>query len=156
MTRRPPREEPDPVDSHVGKRLRARRVGMRISQSNVGKKLGVTFQQIQKYENGTNRIGASNLFRLSDALNVPVAYFFEDIPKDGKGGLSEASQDGFKHGKAGSKADTKVHDPMSEPESIKLVHNYFRIDSPAVRQQVFQLVKSIADDEATKGSKSKK
>ena len=153
MSRRPTREEPDPVDSHVGKRLRTRRVGMRISQSDIGKKLGVTFQQIQKYENGTNRVGASNLFRLAGALDVPVAYFFEDLPKSDKSGLSETGQDTFKHDKADSKTNAKVHDPMSEPESIKLVHNYFRIDSPAVRQQVFQLVKSIADDEAIKSKK---
>ena len=157
MSRRPPREEPDPVDSHVGKRLRTRRVGMRISQSDVGKKLGVTFQQIQKYENGTNRIGASNLFRLADALDVPVAYFFEALPKGVSAGLSEDAQDGFSHGKSAGKSEgkkaEKTHDPMSEPESIKLVHNYFRIDSPAVRQQVFQLVKSIADDEIAKNKK---
>ena len=153
MSRRPPREEPDPVDSHVGKRLRARRVGMRVSQSDIGKKLSVTFQQIQKYENGTNRIGASNLFRLADALGVPVAYFFESLPKSTKDGFSEAGQDGFVYDKAGGDGAGNTHDPMSEPESIKLVHNYFRIDSPAVRQQVFQLVKSIADDEATKNKK---
>lgn len=146
MGRRPPREEPDPVDTHVGKRLRARRVGMRISQSDIGKKLGVTFQQIQKYENGSNRVGASNLFKLAGALDVPVAYFFEELPKGMAGGFAEGNQDGFDHGKGKG----KTHDPMSEPESIKLVHNYFRIDSPAVRQQVFQLVKSIADDEAGK------
>ena len=142
MARKQAREEPDPVDMHVGKRLKARRVGLRISQSDIGKKLGVTFQQIQKYENGTNRVGASNLFRLADALEVPVAYFFEDLPKGRAVGFSEDKQEKFE--------GDGVFDPMGEPESIKLVHNYFRIDSPEIRQQVFRLVKSIADDEEKK------
>ncbi|MDH3335661.1 MAG: helix-turn-helix domain-containing protein [Rhodospirillaceae bacterium] len=144
MTKRQLREEPDPVDQHVGKRLKTRRVGLRISQSDIGKKLGVTFQQIQKYENGSNRVGASNLFRLADALEVPVSYFFEDLPKGQAAGFAEDRQDKF------SNKDKDVFDPMNEPESIKLVHNYFRIDSPEVRQQVFRLVKSIADDEEKK------
>lgn len=142
MSRKQPREEPDPVDLHVGKRLKARRVGMRISQSDIGKKLNVTFQQIQKYENGTNRVGASNLFRLADALEVPVSYFFEDLPKGMAAGFAEDKQEKFN--------GDDVFDPMGEPESIKLVHNYFRIESPEVRQQVFRLVKSIADDEEKK------
>lgn len=142
MSRKQPREEPDPVDLHVGKRLKARRVGMRISQSDIGKKLNVTFQQIQKYENGTNRVGASNLFRLADALEVPVSYFFEDLPKGMAAGFAEDKQEKFN--------GDDVFDPMGEPESIKLVHNYFRIESPEVRQQVFRLVKSIGDDEEKK------
>ena len=142
MSNKHPREEPDPVDLHVGKRLKARRVGMRISQSDIGKKLNVTFQQIQKYENGTNRVGASNLFRLADALEVPVSYFFEDLPKGMAAGFAEDKQEKFN--------GDDVFDPMGEPESIKLVHNYFRIESPEVRQQVFRLVKSIADDEEKK------
>ena len=136
MSRRPPKEVPDPIDVHVGKRLKARRVGLRISQSDIGKTLGVTFQQIQKYENGANRIGASNLYKLAQALNVDVGYFFEEMPLDHKPtGLSDQPAASFEH------------DPMAQPESIKLVHNYFRIASPAVRARVFQLVKSIADAE---------
>jgi len=137
MSRRPPKEVPDPIDTHVGQRLKARRVGLRISQSEIGKALEVTFQQIQKYENGANRIGASNLYRLAQALNVDVSYFFEDVPSASKAkSLSDQPASGFEH------------DPMTQPESIKLVHNYFRIASPGVRGRVFQLVKSIADAEA--------
>lgn len=136
MSRRPPKEMPDPIDIHVGQRLKARRVGLRISQSEIGKALDVTFQQIQKYENGANRIGASNLYRLAQALNVDVSYFFEDMPSSTKTrSLSDQPAAGFEH------------DPMTQPESIKLVHNYFRILSPSVRARVFQLVKSIADTE---------
>jgi len=134
MSRRPPKEAPDPIDIHVGQRLKARRVGLRISQSEIGKTLDVTFQQIQKYENGANRIGASNLYRLAKALNVDVSYFFEDMAR---GAQLKALSD--------QPASRFEHDPMTQPESIKLVHNYFRIASPAVRARVFQLVKSIAD-----------
>ncbi len=134
MSRRPPKEAPDPIDIYVGQRLKARRVGLRISQSEIGKALDVTFQQIQKYENGANRIGASNLFRLAQALNVDVSYFFEDI---GSGSKLKALSD--------QPAARFEHDPMTQPESIKLVHNYFRITSTAVRARVFQLIKSIAD-----------
>lgn len=134
MSRRPPKEAPDPIDIHVGQRLKARRVGLRISQSDIGKTLDVTFQQIQKYENGANRIGASNLYRLAKALNVDVSYFFEDMASASKlRALSDQPAESFEH------------DPMTQSESIKLVHNYFRIANPAVRARVFQLVKSISD-----------
>ncbi|HEY9163836.1 MAG TPA: helix-turn-helix transcriptional regulator [Magnetovibrio sp.] len=134
MSRRPPKEAPDPIDIHVGQRLKARRVGLRVSQSDIGKALDVTFQQIQKYENGANRIGASNLYRLAKALNVDVSYFFEDLTSTTKiRALSDQPAEGFEH------------DPMTQSESIKLVHNYFRIASPSVRARVFQLVKSISD-----------
>lgn len=137
MSRRPPKETPDPIDTHVGQRLKARRVGLRISQSDIGKALDVTFQQVQKYENGANRIGASNLYKLAQALNVDVSYFFEEMPSAQKmRSLSDQPAAAFEH------------DPMSQPESIKLVHNYFRITNPGVRARMFQLVKSIADAEA--------
>ena len=134
MSRRPPKEAPDPIDIHVGQRLKARRVGLRISQSEIGAALDVTFQQVQKYENGTNRIGASNLYRLAKALNVDVSYFYEDMASAAKlKALSDQPAVGFEH------------DPMTQPESIKLVHNYFHIPSPAIRARVFQLVKTVAD-----------
>lgn len=137
MSRRPPKEAPDPIDIHVGQRLKARRVGLRVSQSDIGKALDVTFQQIQKYENGANRIGASNLYRLAKALNVDVSYFFEDLASPTKlRALSDQPAEGFEH------------DPMTQSESIKLVHNYFRIASPSVRARVFQLVKSISDQQS--------
>jgi len=134
MSRRPPKEAPDPIDIHVGQRIKARRVGLRISQTEIGNALDVTFQQIQKYENGANRVGASNLYKMAQALDVGVSYFYEDMPSSAQ--LKSLSD---------TPAATFEHDPMSQPESIKLVHNYFRIISPAVRNRVFQLVKSISD-----------
>jgi len=82
MSRRPPRNTPDPIDKHVGARVRARRAGMRISQSKLGDAIGVTFQQVQKYENGANRIGASNLYKIARELSVDVGYFFDGISED--------------------------------------------------------------------------
>lgn len=139
MKRRAPREHPDPIDVHVGARIKARRTGLRISQSEIGKKLDVTFQQIQKYENGTNRVGASNLYRLSQALDVDVAYFFREMPKS-------IIQDGYAgEGLSDSATPEFDNDPMSSSEAIKLVHNYFRIANTKVRQRIFQLVKTIAE-----------
>jgi len=134
MSRRPPKEAPDPIDIHVGQRIKARRVGLRISQTEIGNALDVTFQQIQKYENGANRVGASNLYKMAQALDVGVSYFYEEMPSSSK--LKSLSD---------NPAASFEHDPMAQPESIKLVHNYFRIISPAVRNRVFQLVKSISD-----------
>ena len=112
-------------------------MGLRISQAEIGKVLGVTFQQIQKYENGANRIGSSNLYKLSQALEVDVSFFFDGLstakPSKTGPGLSE-------------QAASFEHDPMLAPESIKLVHNYFRITNPKIRQRMFQLVKTIADN----------
>ena len=70
---------PDPIDKYVGSRVRARRVGLRISQTKLGDAIGVTFQQVQKYENGTNKIGASNLYKMSKSLGVEVAYFYDGV-----------------------------------------------------------------------------
>ena len=82
MTRRTVKDfGPDPIDQYVGSRVRARRVGLRMSQTNLGQTIDVTFQQVQKYENGTNRISASNLYKIAKALAVDVSYFFDGIPE---------------------------------------------------------------------------
>ena len=128
---------PDPIDKFVGSRVRARRVGLRISQTKLGDAIGVTFQQVQKYENGTNRIGASNLFKISKTLSVEVAFFFEGLDADEEAakelaGLSEGSQ---------TKFDV---DPMSSREAIELMHNYFRVKDENIRNKLSQLVKTMA------------
>ncbi|MFP6733508.1 MAG: helix-turn-helix domain-containing protein [Rhodospirillales bacterium] len=128
---------PDPIDKFVGSRVRARRVGLRISQTKLGDAIGVTFQQVQKYENGTNRIGASNLFKISKTLSVEVAFFFEGLDADEEAakelaGLSEGSQ---------TKFDV---DPMSSREAIELMHNYFRVKDENIRKKLSQLVKTMA------------
>jgi transcriptional regulator with XRE-family HTH domain len=126
---------PDPIDRYVGARVRARRVGVRLSQTKLGEAIGVTFQQVQKYENGTNRIGASNLFKIAKTLGVDVAYFFEgvqELPESDMPGLPDVPQTSFKE------------DPMTSREAIELMHNYFRVKDPNVRRRLSQFVKTLA------------
>lgn len=140
MAKRIRKDGPDPIDLYVGSRVRARRTGLGISQTKLGDVLGVTFQQIQKYENGGNRIGASNLFKIARALGVDVGFFYEGMPEEvfakssSNRGLSEP-------------VETFDHDPLSSKESIELVHNYFRITDDEVRGRLFKFVKSLAKSE---------
>lgn len=140
MKQRIPKGTPNAIDRFVGSRVRGRRVGLRLSQTNLGQAIGVTFQQIQKYENGSNRIGSSNLFKISKTLGVDVGFFFEGMPEDieragmtARGGLAEPPPVEFDH------------DPLNSRESIELMHNYFRINDPHVRRKLFQFVRSLAN-----------
>lgn len=145
MPKRKRKEAPDPIDRFVGNRIRERRVGLRISQTKLGESIGVTFQQIQKYENGANRIGASNLFKIAKGLGVEVGFFFEGIdealkdtppPQPGLGDVDQVPLDG---------------DPMASSEGIQLVYNYFRIDNPDVQKRLFDLIRTLNGPDATKG-----
>src|ERR1051325_9669588 len=91
------KKKPNPIDIHVGSRIRLRRTMLGMSQEKLGESLGITFQQIQKYEKGTNRVGASRLQNISSILNVPVSFFFEDAPGDqsGQSGMAEASSSNY-------------------------------------------------------------
>lgn len=140
MARHANKEGPDPIDVYVGSRVRARRTGLRITQTKLGESLGVTFQQVQKYENGTNRIGASNLFRLAKALNVDVGFFFDGMPEEYE------TPSTFGPGMSESVAAFE-HDPLSSKESIELAHNYFRIRDPEVRARLSSFVRTLADSD---------
>lgn len=129
---------PDPIDKYVGSRVRGRRVGLRLSQTKLGNAIGVTFQQIQKYENGTNRVGASNLFKIATTLSVEVGYFYDQIPASVVKGRVKRVK-----GLAEEAAKFEV-DPLSSREAIELMHNYFRIPDEQVRQRLFKFVKSLA------------
>ncbi len=126
---------PNPVDVHVGKRLRQRRTLLGMSQEKLGELLGLTFQQVQKYERGTNRIGSSRLYRLARILEVPVAYFFEGIDEAPAGALPGGEQ-------AEVSAPTDPN-PMDRRETLELVRAYYRIDDQLVRRRVFDLIKSL-------------
>lgn len=130
---------PDPIDRHVGTRIRGRRLGLRISQTKLGHSIGVTFQQVQKYESGTNRVGASNLFRIAKALGVEVSFFFEGLTGD------SSAMDSFSYGLSDNPVAEFESDPMSSRESYELMHNYFRIADPQVRRRLFQLVRVLAN-----------
>ena len=133
--------DPRPVDVHVGGRVRVRRTLLGMSQEKLGAAVGLTFQQIQKYERGANRIGASRLFELSRVLDVPISFFFEKMApavkagpggKRGRAGLSDQGQETFKR------------DPLAKRETLELVRAYYKINDPKVRKRLFELVKSIA------------
>ncbi len=127
--------DPRPVDVHVGGRVRVRRTLLGMSQEKLGVAVGLTFQQIQKYERGANRIGASRLFELSRILDVPISFFFEGITtagKHGRAGLSDQGQEPFKR------------DPLAKRETLELVRAYYKISDPKVRKRLFELVKSIS------------
>lgn len=134
---RPPTSaNPNPIDIHVGQRVRLRRTLMGMSQEKLGDALGLTFQQVQKYERGANRIGASRLFDLAKALQVPVGFFFDDLSSD------TAATDVNKVGDPKSSND----DPMQQRETIELVRAYYRIANPTARRRLYELARSIADE----------
>jgi transcriptional regulator with XRE-family HTH domain len=126
----------NPVDAHVGGRLRLRRTLMGMSQEKLGDAVDLTFQQIQKYEKGANRIGASRLFQFSRILEVPPSFFFDDMPEQLAGAPKEA--------RAEAVADGLRQDPLAKRETLELVRAYYKIAEPSVRKRLFELVKAIA------------
>ena len=131
------RKPPNNIDVHVGSRVRLRRMMIGMSQEKLGEKLGLTFQQVQKYEKGTNRIGASRLHRMAEILDVPVQFFFEDAP--GQHGGAESA------GLSESEPAPYVLDFVSSTEGLQLNRAFTRITSPAVRRKVLELIKALAD-----------
>ena len=127
---------PNPIDVHVGRRLRLRRTLLGMSQEKLGEAVKLTFQQIQKYERGANRIGSSRLYQLSQILDVPVSFFFDDMPP-----LEEGAVPGLREG---SPAPYEP-DPMAKRETLELVRAYYRISDPAARKRLFELTKAIAN-----------
>lgn len=111
-----------------------------MSQERLGQAIGLTFQQIQKYERGANRIGASRLFELSRVLDVPVSFFFDDMPDEIKDRAGQPAGGFADQGQAGYEPD-----PLTKRETLELVRAYYRITSPQVRKRLFELVKSIAN-----------
>jgi len=132
---------PHPVDVHVGGRVRMRRTLLGMSQEKLGEAIGLTFQQVQKYERGTNRIGASRLYDLSKVLDVPVGFFFEDI--DGYWTPGEAQVGSAHAGLAEDQSDYDL-DPMAKRETLELVRAYYRIRDPQVRKRLFEMCKALA------------
>ncbi len=140
-----------PVDTHVGARIRLRRTLMGMSQERLGEALGLTFQQVQKYERGVNRVGASRLFDLSRVLDVPISFFFDDMPEPLAGmpppvsgstrrvyGFADA-QDSFGGGNIGD-------DALNRRETLELIRAYYKITDPSVRKRVFDLIKSMSSE----------
>ena len=134
---------PNPIDRHVGSRVRMRRILLGMSQEKLGEALGLTFQQVQKYEKGTNRIGASRLQQISKTLNVPPAFFFDGAPA-----LDDANG---AHAAAGVADDSAsgsfVFDFIATAEGLALNKAFARIQDPKVRKRIIELVNSLASDD---------
>lgn len=134
----PSKKAPNPIDVHVGSRVRLRRMMLGMSQEKLGESLGITFQQIQKYEKGTNRIGASRLQHIATVLKVPVSFFFEDAP----GSPDEVPVSGD------SQQTSYVVDFLSSSEGLSLNKAFVRIEDAKVRRRIVDLVRSIAGEDA--------
>ena len=128
------KKKPNPIDIHVGSRIRLRRTMLGMSQEKLGESLGITFQQIQKYEKGTNRVGASRLQNISNILTVPVSFFFEDAPGEqpSSAGMAEASSSNY------------VVDFLSSSEGLQLNRAFVKIGDAKVRRKIVDLVKALA------------
>jgi transcriptional regulator with XRE-family HTH domain len=132
--------QPHPVDIHVGKRLRSRRTILGMSQEEIGAAVGITFQQVQKYERGLNRIGSSRLYQFSCLLGVNVSYFFEEFQENATESVMADEAVSFEH------------EHFNNKEVLTLVRAYYGINDPQVRKKILSLVKSlstvaISDDE---------
>ncbi len=130
--------KPHPVDVHAGERVWQRRKLLGMTQTDLGDALGLTFQQVQKYERGANRIGAGRLYDLARVLDVPVIFFFEDMPT-AVAAISPATK---RRGKA-KKLPSYAPDPMAKRETLGLVRAYYKIEDADVRKQVSQLIKVL-------------
>lgn len=131
-------KKPNPIDIHVGSRVRLKRTMMGMSQEKLGDRLGITFQQVQKYEKGTNRIGASRLQEISCILRAPVSFFFDGL----SGHDSPSMMPGFSEGE---RQDFAI-DFLSTPEYMQLNKSFARIKDPKVRKKIIDLVKSLAEE----------
>ena len=131
------KKSPNPIDVHVGSRVRLRRMLIGMSQEKLGEQLGLTFQQVQKYEKGTNRIGASRLFQIAQILSVPVQFFYEDLGHD----EARAPAPGF-----AENGSENVMDFVSSAEGLALNRSYARISDAAIRRRILDLVRAVAGD----------
>ena len=137
--RRLPPGVPNPIDIHVGSRVRLRRTLLGMSQEKLGEAVNLTFQQIQKYERGANRIGASRMYELSRVLDVPVSFFFDDLPDEVK------TQEGARAAALRDQDQSAYEpDPMMRRETLELVRAYYKITDPKVRKRLFELTKSLS------------
>jgi transcriptional regulator with XRE-family HTH domain len=130
-------KSPNPVDRHVGSRVRMRRMLVGMSQEKLGEALGITFQQIQKYEKGTNRIGASRLHQIARVLSVPVEFFYEGAPQiGGSEGFAEAPASGY------------VADFLTTSEGLELIKAFIEIKDSKVRRKLVDLAKALGQAQA--------
>ena len=133
---------PHPVDIHVGGRVRLQRTLLGLSQEKLGEAVGLTFQQIQKYERGANRIGASRLHEFSVILEVPVTFFFDGVGTDQSSSWPQVGK--------GNKNQANQEDYLQKRETLELVRAYYRIPDTLVRKRLFETIKALAKSSDTK------
>lgn len=133
-----PKKQANPIDAQVGNRVRLRRMLIGMSQEKLGEMLGLTFQQVQKYEKGVNRIGAGRLYQVANILGVPISYFYEDVAEHAPTGVAPAND----------YAAPPVIEFLSSVEGLQLALAFMRIREPKVRRRVLDLVKSLTEDQA--------
>jgi transcriptional regulator with XRE-family HTH domain len=127
------KKTPNPIDKHVGSRVRMRRMMISMSQEKLGERLGITFQQVQKYEKGTNRIGASRMHQIANILGVPVSFFYEGAPG------ADAAAAGF----ADSGNPTYLSDFLATSEGHALSKAFMKVSDPKVRRRIVDLVEAM-------------
>jgi len=139
ITPRKTKDGPTPIDTHVGGRIRARRGLLGMSQKDLGEKVALTFQQIQKYERGANRIGSGRLFEFSRILGVPISYFFDEMTAE----LKSYADKGSKKGKPlpATAPDAEI---LDRRETLELVRTFYQIDDTVVRQRFLELMRESA------------
>jgi transcriptional regulator with XRE-family HTH domain len=140
-----PESLPSPVDVYVGSRIRLRRIQLGVSHEDLADALGLARQQVQKYERGANRVGASRLFDIARVLSVPIIFFFEDMP-EGMEATPMSGPRGRMYGFAEAREpfSNGINDNLAKRETLELVRAYYRIPDPAVRKQMFDLMKRLA------------
>jgi len=132
--------QPNPIDVHVGGRVRVRRVMLGLSQEALAGRLGITFQQVQKYERGSNRMGSSRLYDIAVALDVPVSFFFDDMPDE----IASMSPRAIIKGADAAAPVMPGDESFSRRETFDLVRVYYAITDPSIRRRVYDLAKSLA------------
>lgn len=141
------KSQPNPVDIHVGERLRSRRNLLGMSQEKLADSVGITFQQVQKYERGTNRVSASRLWQFSKVLGVSTSYFFEQFSDKKPSvpapafGMADNAQDAFQ----------TEEDLMSKKETLDLIREYYSIPDPKLRKDLFKMIKTMAANMRSEG-----
>ncbi|ODR95560.1 Cro/Cl family transcriptional regulator [Methyloceanibacter stevinii] len=135
-------KKPNPIDAHVGSRVRLRRMLLGMSQERLGDSMGLTFQQVQKYEKGANRIGASRLYHISKILGVPVGFFFEEAPN--------IEENAATPGMAEPESEAFILDFLNTREGLELNRAFTKIPDPKVRKSIVDLVRALSEPKGQK------
>jgi len=138
-------DTPHPVDVHVGQRIKLRRTLMGMTQGKLGECIGLTFQQLQKYERGANRVSASKLWQLGNVLKVPISFFFDDMPQSVKDAFPDYQ------GETSESYIPEEHLTLHRRQTLELVRTFSKLQDPTIRKRIIDVVRAIADSETVQG-----